>query len=259
MLIAHDWQAKGYHDNSWVQRDAAKELLGRLPLGGTERILDIGCGTGKTTASLAQQAPHGSVVGLDLSSQMVAFAKTQFPRSSYPNLSFVLGDAQKMKFNNEFNLIVSIFALQWPHDLHAVVKGVSVALKESGQFAASIPLGISETLELATHNIATSDKWLPFYSAHPLNFQIFDPDGFHTILTQNSIVVNHFAVIQQKARFESKDHLISYIHQWFPYGNILPKALRFVFFTEVMNEYVRLLDTATMTFNRVDFIGHKRA
>src|SRR5262249_35026652 len=40
-----------------------------------DRVLDIGCGTGQATRDAARIAQGGSALGVDLSSQMIAFAR----------------------------------------------------------------------------------------------------------------------------------------------------------------------------------------
>lgn len=43
----------------------------------TDRILDIGCGTGQTTREAARLAPHGMAVGVDINAAMVALGLTR--------------------------------------------------------------------------------------------------------------------------------------------------------------------------------------
>ena len=43
------------------------EVLARLPLAGTELVLDVGCGTGRLTFELLQRLPRGRAIGVDLS------------------------------------------------------------------------------------------------------------------------------------------------------------------------------------------------
>jgi len=41
----------------------------------TERVLDIGCGTGQTTRDAARAASAGSALGIDVSAAMIARAR----------------------------------------------------------------------------------------------------------------------------------------------------------------------------------------
>jgi trans-aconitate 2-methyltransferase len=56
----------------------AEEQLALLDLEGWEQILDVGCGDGKITAKIAERVPRGSVLGVDPSQGMIAFASGHF-------------------------------------------------------------------------------------------------------------------------------------------------------------------------------------
>ena len=78
-------------------------LIDDLDLKGDERILDIGCGNGKVTAHLASLVPDGSVMGIDLSREMISFAANKYIPEEHPNLSFQIGDASYLGFQEEFD------------------------------------------------------------------------------------------------------------------------------------------------------------
>ena len=110
-----EWNASEYHQLSALQDVMAAEVLSLLQLKGNERILDVGCGNGKTTASIAARVPKGSVVGVDASSDMVVFAKEHWT-ADHPNLQFAVADARHLPFKREFDFVVSFNALHWISD-----------------------------------------------------------------------------------------------------------------------------------------------
>src|SRR5258708_4895262 len=110
----------------------AEEVLSLLKLEGSERILDIGCGNGKTTAEIAARVPLGSVTGVDASAEMVAFAKDHWT-SAHPNLQFAVADARKLPFEHEFDLIASFNALHWIPDQALPLQGIHAALRPEGK------------------------------------------------------------------------------------------------------------------------------
>jgi demethylmenaquinone methyltransferase / 2-methoxy-6-polyprenyl-1,4-benzoquinol methylase len=78
-------------DGGWRRR-AARDT--RLAAGGS--ALDVACGSGKLTAQLARIAgPHGRVVGLDFSPEMLAIA-----RHDHPDIEFLEGDALNLPFED---------------------------------------------------------------------------------------------------------------------------------------------------------------
>ncbi|MEJ7812473.1 MAG: class I SAM-dependent methyltransferase [Gemmatimonadaceae bacterium] len=74
VAVAYDRWAASYDTDSNATRDLDAEVLRRAPLAiGGRDVLEIGCGTGKHTAWLAEHAR--TVVGLDVSAGMLARAR----------------------------------------------------------------------------------------------------------------------------------------------------------------------------------------
>ena len=129
----HRWDPKVYEKSSSAQQKWAEELLSKISIRGDERILDIGCGDGKITAEVALLVPRGSVVGLDNSREMMSFARDRFPPESWPNLEFQYGDASKLQYEDEFDLILSFACLHWVQDHGPVLEGIRRSLKNGGR------------------------------------------------------------------------------------------------------------------------------
>ena len=83
-----EWLAGDYYRQSSLQQAMAEEQLRTLTLQGSERILDVGCGDGKISAAIAERVPAGSVLGVDPSHDMIAFASSHFAAAGHANLRF---------------------------------------------------------------------------------------------------------------------------------------------------------------------------
>src|SRR2546421_9036899 len=88
-------------------------LIDRANARAGERIIDIGCGCGTTSVSLAQQVgSSGHVLGIDISAPMLARAR-QIAPAGLP-LHFPLSDATVYPFPPEsFDLLVSRFGVMF--------------------------------------------------------------------------------------------------------------------------------------------------
>ncbi len=88
------------------------------------RILDLGTGPGFLAIELAKRFPQAQVVGVDLSPDMLDYARSQRGSKSLTNLDFKLGDAQDIPFEDGFfDLVVS-------HGMIKCVPDISRALGE---------------------------------------------------------------------------------------------------------------------------------
>jgi trans-aconitate 2-methyltransferase len=85
------WDSQNYKENSDPQFEGAMSALVSYNFKKNESVLDIGCGDGKVTAEIAKLVPDGTVLGIDVSPNMIEFSKKNF--SDIPNLSFQVADA----------------------------------------------------------------------------------------------------------------------------------------------------------------------
>lgn len=93
------------HDNSEWHRKAALKLVAEMPPGAGDSVLDIGTGTGTVAFHAASLVgPDGNVIGIDLSTGMIAEANNKLVASGQSNLEFILADAEHLGFaENSFD------------------------------------------------------------------------------------------------------------------------------------------------------------
>jgi ubiquinone/menaquinone biosynthesis C-methylase UbiE len=106
-----------------------RHLISHIPEQ-SERILEIGCGTGSFSRLLARRAER--VIALDLSPQMIRLAEER--SKLYPNIDFVTGDALTYQFpDGGFDCIATLTTL---HHLPAasILRKIREALKPGGTF-----------------------------------------------------------------------------------------------------------------------------
>ena len=112
--------------------DLAARLAGRT----FGRIFDAGCGSGLSTAVLAQAWPNATITGADLSPEMLSAA-----RAALPQVRFVDRDCgQPFADLGPFDLVFSNALLQWLPDPAAFTDNAFAALSDGGVLAAQIPL-----------------------------------------------------------------------------------------------------------------------
>ncbi|WP_336217003.1 class I SAM-dependent methyltransferase [Nonomuraea sp. LPB2021202275-12-8] len=106
-----------------------------------ERILDVGCGCGGTTAELAAAVgPGGEAVGVDLAESMVAAARQRFPRDRHPGLRFVTADIETAETvtGAPFDAVFSRMALMLLADPGAGCTTIRRSLRRGGRLSATV-------------------------------------------------------------------------------------------------------------------------
>ena len=126
--VAHRFSkaAVQYNSIAGVQRIIAKQALANLPIDLQGTALDIGCGTGIHTQTLANKG--AAATGVDIAEGMLAQA-----RKMYSDPIFVEGSAVDLPFcDSQFSTVFSSMALQWVSDTGLVANEIARVLKKSG-------------------------------------------------------------------------------------------------------------------------------
>lgn len=127
----NDWDSQYYKNHSAAQESRALEILENYVFKGNENVLDIGCGNGFITKSIAEKLPNGQVVGIDISSNMIQLAINDFRHIS--NLQFIQIGAEDFIFEKKFDLVVSFNALHWMKDHKKILLNIKSSLKNGGK------------------------------------------------------------------------------------------------------------------------------
>jgi ubiquinone/menaquinone biosynthesis C-methylase UbiE len=122
----------GYHRHL---RMSAQRM--ELPDGGRGlRLLDIGCGTGASTAALLRAAPHAEIVAVDGSAGMLAVAR----RKPWPaTVSFVhsrVEDLADAGVEGPFDGVLAAYLVRNVDDPDSVLRSLRGLLRPGGVFAA---------------------------------------------------------------------------------------------------------------------------
>jgi arsenite methyltransferase len=99
-----------------------------------ERVLDLGCGAGTDTLVAAQMVrPDGSVVGIDMTPQMLAKARASATEMG-ADVEFVESEAELLPFHDEsFDVLISNGVIDLIPDKDAVFSEIFRVLRPGGR------------------------------------------------------------------------------------------------------------------------------
>jgi ubiquinone/menaquinone biosynthesis C-methylase UbiE len=104
-----------------------------------ETIIEIGCGCGDLSLALSPPlGPDGKILGLDVSTPMLARAKARACEAAAPHLAqteFISADATDYAFDPIGDLIISRFGVMFFADPLAAFKNIGRGLKPGGRLA----------------------------------------------------------------------------------------------------------------------------
>jgi len=152
-----------------VSRDEDPRLVAQLTIasdmlrGEHGRTLDLGCGTGSAFPML--RAREFDVVGIDLSSRMIAFAKQRYADDRRIQLS--RGDAEFLPFADaSFDTVTCLGVFESLPDYTPALREIARVLRPGGLLVLSVPSQISPYH--ITHDIAQATVWRAWRAMKPI-------------------------------------------------------------------------------------------
>jgi malonyl-CoA O-methyltransferase len=195
--------AETYDRHARPQLLLAQSVISMLPELYPEQILDLGAGTGQLTRLLAERFPDVPIDAIDVAEKMILHSRVKFRR--YPQINWIVGDAQTWRSDDRYPLIVSSAALHWTADLKAACGNVFTNLEPDGTFALGMMLsGTLKELRELRNEIApgkTPPTTLPTYDETE---QCLEEAGFKLERRMHS---------EEKIRYDDATAFLKAIHE----------------------------------------------
>jgi len=115
-------------------------VLARAHLARGERVLDLGTGTGAVAERAAQLVgPAGHVVATDISTQMLAFARTRMTASRCANVTLQEGRAESIPAaDGSVDVVLASLCLMFVIDREAAAREIYRVLRPNGRLVAAV-------------------------------------------------------------------------------------------------------------------------
>ncbi len=236
-MPSHQWNAADYRQHSSAQQAWGSELIDKLGLQGHERVLDLGCGDGRLTALIAGRLPQGSVLGVDVSPEMIGFAQREHPPEAHPNLAFAVADASRLELAPQFDAVFSNAVLHWVADQRPVLAGVRRALKPGGRILFQMG-GRGNGLDIfgAKDNLLARRRWAGHFQGFSDPYRFPGDDEYAVWLREAGLRPLRVELIPKDMTHQGREGLAGWVRTtWLPYLERLPEDLRGDFVEDLLD------------------------
>lgn len=123
--------ASGY-DSKWsfYVEATARETLARLAVRPTDRVLDVGCGTGALLDQLSRACPQAQLAGIDPVPEMLAMARRRLPATVALRESW----AERLPFDEQsFDVVVSCNVFHYIRQPTMALREMTRVLQRGGR------------------------------------------------------------------------------------------------------------------------------
>jgi trans-aconitate methyltransferase len=238
--IMYTWDPEEYERCYSAQEEWAMSALSELSIRGDERILDIGCGDGKITARISQLVPDGSVLGIDISPDMISFARRRYSPVIFRNLRFEQGDALDLRFDEEFDIVVSFACLHWIRDHLSVLQGIYRSLVPGGRMLVQCGgRGNAAQLLDTTSEVCLEESFASYFKDFQFPYFFYEPDDYEMWIPAAGLHTVSVKLIPKDMVHSSREALEGFLRStWHPYLQRLPVELRSPFVQEIARRYI---------------------
>jgi SAM-dependent methyltransferase len=195
-MEANEAERRRWNDDRWVavwpKREALTDaitpiLLDALALQAGERVLDVGCGGGKTTIAAAQAVgPTGTAIGADISKPLSELAAQRAAEAHVNNVMFRVADVQLEPIaEGPFDVVMSQFGVMFFDEAEKAFANIHAHLAPGGRMA----FACWQTIDRNPWNVAAALAGIipppppPAPGKNPTGpFSLGDPDRTQGIL-----------------------------------------------------------------------------
>jgi trans-aconitate 2-methyltransferase len=161
------------------------ELLARVGAASPRTVVDLGCGEGALTASLAQRWPEARVTGIDSSDTMLAAAAAH----AVPGrVAFSLGDVRTWRPDGPVDVLVSNAVLHWVPGHDRVIENWTSYLAPGGWLAVQVPGNFRAPTHTLLADLCRSPRWADQVGDVPPGVDaVLDPAGYYDVLAAGGL------------------------------------------------------------------------
>ncbi len=243
-MPVREWDGASYDRISAPMEALGRAVLDRLPLSGTETVLDAGCGSGRVTEALIERLPRGRVVAVDADESMVRAARDRLGQDADVRLA----DLTTLELERPVDAVLSTATFHWIADHQLLFERLHAALRPGGRLVAQCGgEGNITQLRGAAHALLEREPYAVHFHDWSPPWHYAGPEETHELLLRAGFASAECWLAPAPQEPEHPREFLSTIVLG-PHYHRLPAGLRDRFIDEILDtvgepvvvDYVRL-------------------
>lgn len=230
------WNSNQYLKFKNERTQPSIDLVNRISVIDSKKILDMGCGPGNSTQVLKERFPNAHILGVDNSKEMIETAKNELP-----DLDFDICDASKelSKLSDDFDIVFSNACIQWVPDHPKLIKEMFGLLRKGGELAVQIPMNYNEPIHKIIGEVSENEKWKSYFD-NPRIFYTLSQSEYFDLLSE---ITQDFCIWETVYCHRLKSH--EAIMEWYrgtglrPYLSVLSEEKKKEFEKDIFDRLVQ--------------------
>jgi trans-aconitate 2-methyltransferase len=174
------WDPATYLQFSDERSRPFHELVNRIGAADPRCIVDLGCGPGQLTATLAVRWPSAHIQGIDSSPEMIAEARSH----ETDRVRFAIGDVTSWQAREPVDVLISNATLQWVPNHRTLLPHLVDALSADGWLAVQVPGNFRAPTHALLAQLCALPRWADRVGdAAPRPDAVLEPAGYFDVLT----------------------------------------------------------------------------
>ncbi|MEU0468914.1 trans-aconitate 2-methyltransferase [Amycolatopsis sp. NPDC006131] len=146
------WDPAKYLDYADLRGRPFYDLIGRIDAAEPRRVVDLGCGPGNLTLSLASRWPGAKLEALDSSPEMVEAARTA-------GLDARVADVREWSPEPDTDVVVTNAVLQWVPEHRSLLRRWVGELPSGAWFAMQVPGNMDSPSHTLVREVVARPEW----------------------------------------------------------------------------------------------------
>ncbi|MCX4473261.1 Trans-aconitate 2-methyltransferase [Micromonospora sp. MW-13] len=184
------WDPAAYLRYDDERGRAFHDLVARVRARRPRAVVDLGCGPGTLTATLAARWPGARVTGLDSSAEMIDRAA-----ALGAPVDFAVGDVRDWRPAADVDVLVSNAVLQWVPEHRELLTRWAAGLPAGAWLAVGVPGNFDAPSHRALRAVAGEGPWAAELNPLVRGAPVDDAVGFATLLTGAGCAVDAWETV----------------------------------------------------------------